>query len=171
MKGDVYCTGERDWVQTPPHTHTYTQQQLEAIFAFFDSDRDGAITREEFNRGWVHAHVCVCMDGYEGCGGEWICGHACMEHQHPRLRLTPSATTSRIHAQRSLRLSRTRHSTSLSSSSSDLTYTHYSLRCEAINALLPPEERIRGGDRLLDLLDFDKSGSIEINEFFEVTCR
>jgi hypothetical protein len=40
--------------------------------------------------------------------------------------------------------------------------------CDYLNQVLPPDEQLTGIDRLLDLLDFDHSNSIEINEFFEV---
>lgn len=40
--------------------------------------------------------------------------------------------------------------------------------CETINSYLVPEEQIHDVDRLLDLLDFDRSDTIDINEFFEV---
>lgn len=39
--------------------------------------------------------------------------------------------------------------------------------CEALNAHLPAESRLAGLDRLMDLLDFDRSGTIEVAEFFE----
>ena len=39
--------------------------------------------------------------------------------------------------------------------------------CNHLNKLLPADERIRNIDHLLDLMDFDHSDSIEINEFFE----
>lgn len=39
--------------------------------------------------------------------------------------------------------------------------------CEALNAHLPAESRLTGLDRLMDLLDFDRSGTIEVAEFFE----
>lgn len=40
--------------------------------------------------------------------------------------------------------------------------------CDYLNQVLPPDERLTNVDRLLDLLDFDHSNSIEVNEFFEV---
>lgn len=67
------------------------RRQLEAMFAFFDKDKNGSISREEFRQG-----------------------------------------------------------------------------CEHLNRLLPAEEQLMGIDHLLDLIDFDRSNSIELNEFFEV---
>jgi hypothetical protein len=43
--------------------------------------------------------------------------------------------------------------------------------CDVINSLLPPEDHIHDIDHLLDLLDFDGSDGIELNEFFEVRPR
>ena len=42
--------------------------------------------------------------------------------------------------------------------------------CENLNKLLPSEERLSGIDHILDLIDFDHSNSIELNEFFEVSA-
>lgn len=41
--------------------------------------------------------------------------------------------------------------------------------CENLNKLLPSEEKLSGIDHILDLIDFDHSNSIELNEFFEVS--
>lgn len=43
--------------------------------------------------------------------------------------------------------------------------------CEYLNHVLPSDEKLNNVDRLLDLLDFDKSNSIEVNEFFEVRAH
>lgn len=40
--------------------------------------------------------------------------------------------------------------------------------CELLNEILPVEEKLNDTDRILDLMDFDKSDTIDINEFFEV---
>lgn len=40
--------------------------------------------------------------------------------------------------------------------------------CQVINAMLPPEDQLQEPERLLDLMDFNKNDSVEINEFFEV---
>jgi len=66
------------------------KRELEAMFAFFDKDKNGSISRAEFRQG-----------------------------------------------------------------------------CEALNAHLPAESRLAGLDRVMDLLDFDHSGTIEVAEFFE----
>ncbi|KAM3578115.1 hypothetical protein VYU27_000211 [Nannochloropsis oceanica] len=66
------------------------RRELEAMFAFFDKDNDGSISRAEFRQG-----------------------------------------------------------------------------CEALNAHLPAESQLTGLERVMDLLDFDRSGTIEVTEFFE----
>ncbi|CAM9136649.1 unnamed protein product, partial [Ectocarpus fasciculatus] len=40
--------------------------------------------------------------------------------------------------------------------------------CDAINKTLPPEKQLTDADAILDLMDFDKNDSIDMNEFFEV---
>jgi hypothetical protein len=40
--------------------------------------------------------------------------------------------------------------------------------CEYLNQLLSAEDKLTDVDHLLDLIDFDHSNSIELNEFFEV---
>jgi Ca2+-binding EF-hand superfamily protein/diadenosine tetraphosphatase ApaH/serine/threonine PP2A family protein phosphatase len=66
------------------------RRELEAMFAFFDRDKNGSISRDEFRQG-----------------------------------------------------------------------------CEALNAHLPAESHLTGLERVMDLLDFDRSGTIEVAEFFE----
>lgn len=39
--------------------------------------------------------------------------------------------------------------------------------CNVINQTLPPEQQLRDWDHILDLMDFDRSDSIDINEFME----
>jgi len=47
--------------------------------------------------------------------------------------------------------------------------------CELLNTTLPPDQQLANFDHILDLMDFDQSDSIDINEFFEVrgdsNCR
>ena len=40
--------------------------------------------------------------------------------------------------------------------------------CAVINANLPEGERLEDPDKILDMMDLDKSDSIDVNEFFEV---
>ena len=40
--------------------------------------------------------------------------------------------------------------------------------CDYLNRFLPAEEKLSDVDHILDLIDFDKSHTIELNEFFEV---
>ena len=40
--------------------------------------------------------------------------------------------------------------------------------CELLNTTLPPDQQLTDFDHILDLMDFDQSNSIDINEFFEV---
>jgi len=40
--------------------------------------------------------------------------------------------------------------------------------CDYLNRFLPAEEKLSDVDHILDLIDFDKSNTIELNEFFEV---
>ena len=39
--------------------------------------------------------------------------------------------------------------------------------CDVLNASMPDEEKLKNVDHMLDIIDFDGSGSIDINEFFE----
>lgn len=74
------------------HVELYAERpKLEAIFRFFDTDGNGAISREEFKNG-----------------------------------------------------------------------------CDAINKILPPEKQITDPDAILNMMDYDGSDSIDVNEFFEV---
>jgi len=43
--------------------------------------------------------------------------------------------------------------------------------CNLLNTTLPPEQQLTDYDHILDLMDFDQSDSIDINEFFEVRTR
>lgn len=40
--------------------------------------------------------------------------------------------------------------------------------CEVLNKVLPEEQQLADCDHILDLMDFDRSDSIDLNEFFEV---
>lgn len=40
--------------------------------------------------------------------------------------------------------------------------------CDFMNTTLPPDQQLRDYDHILDLMDFDQSDTIDINEFFEV---
>lgn len=40
--------------------------------------------------------------------------------------------------------------------------------CDMLNTTLPADQQLRDYDRILDMMDFDQSDSIDINEFFEV---
>jgi hypothetical protein len=40
--------------------------------------------------------------------------------------------------------------------------------CEMLNKSLHPDCQLTGIDRALEVMDFDSSGTIDINEFFEV---
>lgn len=42
---------------------------------------------------------------------------------------------------------------------------------ELVNKSLPPDCQLKNIDRMLELMDFDGSGSIDINEFFEVSDK
>lgn len=44
----------------------------------------------------------------------------------------------------------------------------FKLGCDFLNTTLPPEQQLRDYDHVLNLMDFDQSDSIDINEFFEV---
>jgi len=43
--------------------------------------------------------------------------------------------------------------------------------CAKLNSLLPGDCQLTNIDRTLQMMDFDGSGSIDINEFFEVGYR
>ncbi len=45
----------------------------------------------------------------------------------------------------------------------------FKLGCDFMNTTLPPESQLRDYDHVLNLMDFDNSDSIDINEFFEVS--
>eukprot|EP01041_Mallomonas_annulata_P005264 gene5264-10533_t len=40
--------------------------------------------------------------------------------------------------------------------------------CDMLNTTLPPDQQLKDYDHILDMMDFDQSDSIDINEFFEV---
>jgi Ca2+-binding EF-hand superfamily protein len=46
----------------------------------------------------------------------------------------------------------------------------FKLGCDFMNTTLPPENQLKDYDHVLNLMDFDNSDSIDINEFFEVMC-
>lgn len=44
----------------------------------------------------------------------------------------------------------------------------FQLGCDFINTTLPPDQHLKDYDHILNLMDFDQSDSIDLNEFFEV---
>ena len=44
----------------------------------------------------------------------------------------------------------------------------FRLGCDFMNTTLPPDQQLKDYDHVLNLMDFDQSDSIDINEFFEV---
>jgi len=44
----------------------------------------------------------------------------------------------------------------------------FKLGCDFMNTTLAPDQQLTDYDRILDMMDFDKSDSIDMNEFFEV---
>ena len=94
------------------------RRQLEAMFAFFDKDKNGSISRYAKNLASLgevlvqHRSLNLCRDVF--CRDEFRQG------------------------------------------------------CENLNKMLPNEEKLSGIDHILDLIDFDHSNRIELNEFFEV---
>jgi serine/threonine-protein phosphatase with EF-hands len=47
--------------------------------------------------------------------------------------------------------------------------SEFKLGCDFMNTTLPPEQQLKDYDHILNLMDFDQSDSIDINEFLEVT--
>jgi serine/threonine-protein phosphatase with EF-hands len=46
--------------------------------------------------------------------------------------------------------------------------SEFKLGCDFMNTTLPPEQQLKDYDHILNLMDFDQSDSIDINEFLEV---
>jgi hypothetical protein len=51
-----------------------------------------------------------------------------------------------------------------------ISLSEFRMGCKILNDNLPADSQLVNIDETLKLMDFDGSGSIDINEFFEVRC-